>query len=240
MSKKATHRLVLQKTPQEIQVAKLNLAGVVITGLLSLIGVVLTAYFGYLAVIPPISNSQTVTIITTPIPNNPNTASPSNPKTLNSQDYFGYAISIGCATSVLILLGAGLIFLKKFPHLKLEVASSERKTTAGITRKPNKSAHLINQNRMGGQPDIFAIVTDTRIGRDEKRSNLLLVNNGDASGLHCSISETDKVFLIKDEGSTNGTFLNGVLLDRNQIKQLNDGDVIRIGQQNLIFKIDHL
>lgn len=49
------------------------------------------------------------------------------------------------------------------------------------------------------------------------------------------VQEKDQVELI-DLGSTNGTFLNGEQLERNQTAALNPGDEIRFGDQVLFFK----
>ena len=48
------------------------------------------------------------------------------------------------------------------------------------------------------------------------------------SGQHCKFLYLGGTYAIVDDGSTNGTFLNGVRLD--QAKPLNDGDRIQLGQ----------
>ncbi len=54
-----------------------------------------------------------------------------------------------------------------------------------------------------------------------------------ASSRHCRISRQGEVLVIEDMGSTNGTYLNGDLLDGPQ--PLHPGDRIRIGDNEFSF-----
>src|SRR5258708_20747076 len=47
---------------------------------------------------------------------------------------------------------------------------------------------------------------------------------------HAAIYPHDNALLLRDLGSTNGTFLNGFSLDRNKSYKLSDGDEIELGQ----------
>ncbi|MBI4771118.1 MAG: FHA domain-containing protein [Chloroflexi bacterium] len=72
----------------------------------------------------------------------------------------------------------------------------------------------------------------THIGRDRRISEIVLHADEETSpisGLHCTILEEDGAFRIRDEESTNGTYLNDMLLTP-ETKQLIDGDVIELGQ----------
>ena len=76
------------------------------------------------------------------------------------------------------------------------------------------------------------VVTDSMvtIGRDQKNS--VLLKDEEVSRIHCSLlAESSQVFLI-DEGSSNGTFLNGLAITRAQVHK---GDKIRIGNTQLEF-----
>lgn len=47
---------------------------------------------------------------------------------------------------------------------------------------------------------------------------------------HAAIYPHESYLLLRDLGSTNGTFLNGYSLDRNKSYKLSDGDEIEFGQ----------
>ncbi len=65
-------------------------------------------------------------------------------------------------------------------------------------------------------------VTDIAFRQDELKPNI--------SRLHCTIEETESTFNIWDEGSLNGTFLNGERLKALEAVPLHDEDVIQLGQ----------
>lgn len=71
---------------------------------------------------------------------------------------------------------------------------------------------------------------ETTIGRQS--GNVIVLPSSRVSKKHCSISVKDGQILIKDEGSSNGTFVNGVLT-RN--RKLNPGDKIGVG--DFVFEI---
>jgi hypothetical protein len=50
------------------------------------------------------------------------------------------------------------------------------------------------------------------------------------SSLHCTILDEETHFALRDEASTNGTFLNNIKLEELQVMPLKDGDVIELGQ----------
>lgn len=58
-----------------------------------------------------------------------------------------------------------------------------------------------------------------------------------ASRLHAEIIKNDEGYMIKDTGSTNGTYLNGEVLVTYQPYPLKDGDEIRIVRQEIKFRL---
>ncbi|MCY4381294.1 MAG: HD domain-containing protein [Proteobacteria bacterium] len=70
------------------------------------------------------------------------------------------------------------------------------------------------------------------IGR--KLDKGLSINDHEASRKHCAISEKDKVYILEDLTSTNGTYLNGTRIKRAILK---DGDCILIGGSELVFSV---
>ena len=71
----------------------------------------------------------------------------------------------------------------------------------------------------------------TMIGRGP--ANDVTVDDRKASRRHCQIRRAGSYFTLEDLGSVNGTFLNG---QRTTQAQLNDGDVIRVGEAELVFQ----
>ena len=67
-------------------------------------------------------------------------------------------------------------------------------------------------------------------------SNDVTVQDGEVSGMHALILCKKDKFIITDELSSNGTLLNGEDLSPREPFSLNDGDEIRIGTTNLLFK----
>ena len=86
----------------------------------------------------------------------------------------------------------------------------------------------------------------TPIGRSREHAQLLFhQNNNDSpiSRLHCTIVDEESHFLIRDEGSTHGTYINGMRIPPHQsTMMLNDGDEIELalveqGGIQLIFQL---
>lgn len=71
------------------------------------------------------------------------------------------------------------------------------------------------------------------IGRDS--ANDLCINDHRLSRQHCLLSTQDTNFIIRDLGSKNGTFVNGVPVTE---QHLNHGDQITIGDSVLVFQLD--
>ena len=67
-------------------------------------------------------------------------------------------------------------------------------------------------------------------------SNDVTVTDGEVSGLHALILCKKDKFIVSDELSSNGTLLNGEDLTPREPNPLEDGDELRIGKTNLLFK----
>lgn len=71
---------------------------------------------------------------------------------------------------------------------------------------------------IGSQPDSGFILRDPTVSRN-----------------HAEVSRTSEGYLLQDLGSTNGTFLNGVRVDR---AYLREGAVLTMGETELVFRSD--
>lgn len=83
--------------------------------------------------------------------------------------------------------------------------------------------------RLGERLPLRAV---SSIGRDA--GNDVVVNDEAASARHAVIELGDDSWWILDEGSTNGTMLNGARIARRE--RLRDGDIVDIGRIGLRFE----
>ena len=67
-------------------------------------------------------------------------------------------------------------------------------------------------------------------------SNDVTIQDRQVSGMHALILCKKDKFIITDELSANGTLLNGEDLNPREPFNLNDGDEIRVGETNLLFR----
>ncbi len=71
------------------------------------------------------------------------------------------------------------------------------------------------------------LVAKITVGRDS--DNNVVVDNKLASRHHCVIQKIKDAYFLKDEDSTNGTFLNGSRIPPDKYVRLNPGDKITVG-----------
>lgn len=112
------------------------------------------------------------------------------------------------------------------------VGEAVREITTRATlriRKVNPKAFLVVVAGVSGR-DRFPLYGTTPIGRDRRVSELLFHTEEERSpisGLHCTIIDAGGEFKIRDEGSSNGTFVNGVQIEEDE-PLLRDGDEIEL------------
>ena len=85
---------------------------------------------------------------------------------------------------------------------------------------------LINKNT---QQEITLRRGEESIGRS--RSCTLRLTDPSISGLHAHIRRKGKGYILEDEGSTNGVYVNAVKI---KAHELSEGDQIRIGRVGLV------
>ena len=76
------------------------------------------------------------------------------------------------------------------------------------------------------------LVTKITIGRDS--DNDVMVDNKLASRHHAVIQKIKDQYFIKDDGSTNGTFVNDIRIPKEKYIKLKPGDKITVGNTNLV------
>lgn len=99
----------------------------------------------------------------------------------------------------------------------------------------NALAYLVVQRTHAQGPragERLALRAVSAVGRDA--ANDVVVNDEAASARHALVELVDGQWWIQDEGSTNGTLLNGSRLTRRE--RLHDGDVVEIGRIAMRFE----
>ena len=92
---------------------------------------------------------------------------------------------------------------------------------------------LIVKSPRGATQEIDLAKPPFTIGR--KPDNDLCLEDPAVSGHHARVVKIQEVLFLEDLASTNGTFINDRKVDR---KQLQDADVIKIGQYRIIYRHD--
>ncbi len=76
-----------------------------------------------------------------------------------------------------------------------------------------------------------------RIGKEKSYVDYFVMNNNAVSRIHADISIKDGSYFIKDNNSTNHTFVNGTMIPVNQKVQIFDGDSIMLANEPFEFHI---
>lgn len=92
-------------------------------------------------------------------------------------------------------------------------------------RRQSKDRHLLVRVRGAELGRVTLLSPElVRVGRSQD-SELFLSDDG-VSRRHASLQRVGSSYIVKDEGSANGTFVGGVKVDSHELK---DGDVIQFG-----------
>ena len=93
-----------------------------------------------------------------------------------------------------------------------------------------KGPALVVRSGGGRTGEIFTVEGETTIGRSPDCG--IFLDDVTVSRKHAILRERDNAFLIEDQGSLNGTFVNR---KRVESGQLEDGDELQIGKYRLSF-----
>ena len=109
----------------------------------------------------------------------------------------------------------------------------------GATRmvEPLESAKailVVLEGNSGTKLTEFRLNSTTTLGRSKEHADLVFqLDQGDRSPisrLHCTLIEKDSSFEVTDQGSSNGTFLNGTRLKSGERHRLKDGDILELAR----------
>lgn len=76
------------------------------------------------------------------------------------------------------------------------------------------------------------LVDKMTIGRSSDCT--IVIDNRLVSRVHASVQKIKDDFFLKDEGSTNGTFLNNEKIPNDKFLKLKMGDTITVGNESLV------
>lgn len=102
---------------------------------------------------------------------------------------------------------------------------------AARMQRASDSIKLVAMNA----PSYFELTIDREdvlIGKKQELVDKVISFNKMISRKHCKISNINGLYYINDEGSANGTFVNGVKLNPGQKIQINRGDIIRLADSD--------
>lgn len=140
-------------------------------------------------------------------------------------------------TYQLVLWGVRIAFLVVLYIFLLRAFSSlwrSLRTEAELAARP-ALAYLVVQRSHTNGPRVgerLPLRTVSAMGRDA--GNDVVINDEAASARHAIVELVDGSWWVEDQGSTNGTLLNGARIGRRE--RIRDGDVLSIGRVALRFE----
>ena len=127
-----------------------------------------------------------------------------------------------------------LIYLFIFSILRLMYLDVKSITSGGGSLD---DAYLKVVNRLDSlnfkMQEYYVIDGDISLGRSSK--NDVVIKDKFVSKNHLLIREKNQRYYLEDLGSANGTFLNGVKIDSNELIELQNNDKIGVGFIQFIF-----
>ncbi len=97
-----------------------------------------------------------------------------------------------------------------------------------------QSAHIIrivDSQRVEISKPVF------RIGKEKSYVDYFVTNNSAVSRLHADIISRNNRFFVVDNNSTNGTFINGILITEKTEIEIFDGDELKLANERFEFHI---
>ncbi len=120
---------------------------------------------------------------------------------------------------------------------QVERSPGKRPATSQVLQVPDDGgAYMIPLLDEAGTPGTPIPIREQSlyIGRDGSRAQIVFTDSS-VSRLHARlVEESDGVYMLHDEGSASGTFVNDERVDLTP-RQLNSGDLIEFGRQKVVF-----
>ncbi len=138
-------------------------------------------------------------------------------------------------SSILKYVFVVIIYLFIFGVIRLiylDINSINRKGIGTKGHYPYIKLINIRENLGFKVEETYHIDRDIEIGRSNK--NGIVINDPYISSRHARFIVRDGKYYIEDQGSTNGTLVNGMAAGRKEVC-LNDGDKVHMGQLDFLF-----
>lgn len=111
------------------------------------------------------------------------------------------------------------------------ILKNEEETIVIAQNNANELIKLVAMNA----PTHFELLIDGEdqlIGKKQDMVDKVIPFNRMISRKHCRITHVNGAYFISDEGSANGTYVNGLKVIQGQQCQINKGDIIRLADSN--------
>ncbi len=144
--------------------------------------------------------------------------------------------AISLLVAFLALLLVALMWINRGKAPVQRMTQTVRRGIDRLTNRYRRTEVRAYLELLAGDGDVghrYEIYGDTPIGRSRQNAELLFqqeTENSPISRLHCTITDEEDHFLLRDEDSANGTFLNGERLTPVVTYRLKDGDEIELAR----------
>ena len=137
--------------------------------------------------------------------------------------------------SILFVLLVYLFIIAIIKMVNSDIAVMLKKKTVAVHSGTYLKLLNIRSSLKFPVSESYEIKADVKIGR--ARQCEIKIDDPFLSSVHAEILLQDGICFLKDEGSTNGTLLNGEKVEGDPIELIN-GDKIGLGQLTFIFVTD--
>jgi len=136
--------------------------------------------------------------------------------------------------AIVIALVTLVLFLRSPKRTIEAVTEGVRKVTEflGIATKGTRLVLIEN-----GKERPYAVYDVTHLGRDESKADIAF-DNTRVSRLHATLVKEDEDFVLYDQGSKNGTWVNEQRLPFKGHRVLENGDIIDLGQGGIRLRFE--
>lgn len=126
---------------------------------------------------------------------------------------------------------AGDIAINRWNFLVRYIAESEEELDEFATIRETPSSAYLTLIVEGRMSHSFPLRDEVQLGRE--KGNSIVVADQKVSRHHAVLTSIENTFIITDQGSANGTYVNGVLIA--QPTRLKDRDKISVGDTTFLF-----
>jgi len=144
--------------------------------------------------------------------------------------------AISGAVALLALAFAGIVWANRDRGPIQRMSETVRRGIDRVTNRYRRAEVRAYLELLAGDHNVdarYEIYGDTPIGRSRQNAQLLFqqeMENSPISRLHCTITDEEDHFMLRDEDSANGTYLNNERLAPLVPQRLRDGDIIELAR----------